>query len=265
MNKSSVADDMGGAGDPPSTFGPTTKGSRLDHLRISAFITALLATSIFLTIVVVNHSHQQAQTSNIRVSGIPSTVSTLLANLMSLSPVPHRLAPDFLLTDQFGGTVSLHSFRGRSVVLEFMDPHCVDICPLVSREFVNAYHDLGAASTHVAFLAVNVNQYFASVANVAAYSNAHQLDSIPSWHFLTGTFVALRAVWRNYGVAVEAPNPRADIVHTSIIYFIDSNGHERYIAVPQADHSSKRTAFLPPESLVAWGRGIAKVVKSMSN
>jgi cytochrome oxidase Cu insertion factor (SCO1/SenC/PrrC family) len=145
-----------------------------------------------------------------------------------------------------------------------MDPHCVDICPLVSQEFVDAFHDLGVTSTHVVFLAVNVNQYFASVANVAAYSNEHQLDSIPSWHFFTGTTGALHAVWRDYGVAVEASNPRADIVHTSVIFFIDSRGRERYIAVPEADHTSKGVAFLPAESLISWGRGIALVVKSLS-
>jgi peroxiredoxin len=46
---------------------------------------------------------------------------------MGLSPVPARPAPGFTLTDQDGRTMSLSSFRGRAVVLEFMDPHCTDI------------------------------------------------------------------------------------------------------------------------------------------
>lgn len=41
----------------------------------------------------------------------------------------------------------------RAVILEFMDTHCVDICPIVSQEFVDAYHDLGATASHAVFLA----------------------------------------------------------------------------------------------------------------
>ena len=263
MTKSSAPDETENAGNMASEKWRMTGRFQLSRLNVAMVSAALVATIVF-TFVLVTHLNQNNQIPNVRVSGIPSTVSTPLANLMSLSPVPPRSAPGFRLTDQKGRNISLLSFRGKDVVLEFMDPHCVDICPLVSQEFVDAFHDLGVTSTHVVFLAVNVNQYFASVANVAAYSNEHQLDSIPSWHFFTGTTGALHAVWRDYGVAVEASNPRADIVHTSVIFFIDSRGRERYIAVPEADHTSKGVAFLPAESLISWGRGIALVVKSLS-
>ena len=94
-----------------------------------------------------------------------------------------------------------------------MDPHCTDICPIVSAEFNDAYRDLGRLAGQVVFAAVNVNQYHHAVADVAAYSRAHQLTSIPSWHFLTGPVPRLRAVWTAYNVAVQAPGPDADIVH----------------------------------------------------
>ena len=48
-------------------------------------------------------------------------------------------------------------YRGKVVVLEFMDPHCTDIYPIVSQEFIDAYHDLGRAAGDVVFAAVNVN------------------------------------------------------------------------------------------------------------
>ena len=41
-----------------------------------------------------------------------------------------------------------------------MDPHCADICPIVSQEFLAAYRDLGAAASHAVFVAVNVNAYY---------------------------------------------------------------------------------------------------------
>ena len=62
---------------------------------------------------------------------------------MELSPVPVRPAPGFILTDQDGRVLPLSAFHGKVVVLEFMDPHCTDICPIVSAECTDAYRDLG--------------------------------------------------------------------------------------------------------------------------
>ena len=182
---------------------------------------------------------------------------------MELSPVPIFGAAAFTLTDQHGRRLSLASFRGRVVVLEFMDTHCVDICPIVSQEFIDAYQDLGKVAPRVVFMAVNVNQYHAGVVDVARYSQEHGLSVIPSWHFFTGTTRQLRAVWRAYGVEVEAPNPNADIIHSSFVYFIDANGRERYLANPMVDHTAKGTAYLPAGPLTSWGRGIALVARSL--
>jgi protein SCO1 len=55
-----------------------------------------------------------------------------------------RPALGFTLTDQDGRTLALSALRSKVVVLEFMDPHCTDICPIVSQEYVDAYRDLGA-------------------------------------------------------------------------------------------------------------------------
>jgi cytochrome oxidase Cu insertion factor (SCO1/SenC/PrrC family) len=200
-----------------------------------------------------------------RPSGIPASVTTGTINLMDLAPVPARPAPGFTLADQDGRALSLSAFRGQVVVLEFMDPHCTDICPLVSQEFVDAYHDLGRSAPNVIFAAVNVNQYYNRVPDVLAYSRAHQLIAIPGWHFLTGPAAALRAVWRAYGVEVQAPSPDADIVHTSAVYFIGPSGTERYLAEPMADHTSSGAAYLPAGQIAAWGRGIALVARTLTS
>ena len=205
---------------------------------------------------VANRYHDQ-KSPLIRVTGIPASVSTSLANLMGLTPVPAKAAPNFRLTDQYGHTLSLQSFRGRAVVIEFMDTHCTDICPIVSQEFIDAYRDLGSAASHVAFLAVNVNRYHASVSDVAKFSNEHRLNSIPSWHFFTGSLADLRAVWKSYGIVVEAPSPTDDVVHSSFIFFIAPDGKERFLANPTDDHNSKGIAYLPNGQLTSWGHGIA--------
>jgi len=149
-------------------------------------------------------------------------------------------------------------------VLEFMDPHCTDICPIVSREFIDAYKDLGAARSRVLFLAVNVNQYHLTVTDVAAFSREQGLTSIPAWHFLTGSFPSLRAIWHNYGEQVYAPGPNADIVHSSFMYFIDPQGRERYLANPMVDHTKSGGSYLPANQLTAWGQGIAMVARQLA-
>jgi cytochrome oxidase Cu insertion factor (SCO1/SenC/PrrC family) len=200
-----------------------------------------------------------------RPTGIPASVSTKLAVMMQLSPVPHQAAPGFTLTDQNGQPVSLASFRGSTVVLTFMDSHCTDICPLVSREFIDAYKDLGTAGRHVVFIAVNVNPYHRAVADVAAYSSAQRLSSIGSWHFVTGSLKSLRAVWSDYQIYVRAPSRNADVIHTSLIYFIDPQGNERYVTSPMVNHTKQGMAYLPPGQLAAWGRGIALVTRAATH
>lgn len=229
---------------------------------LSILAIAVLISGTFAFIAARHHAQQSGITS-IRAGGIPASVSTPIANLMTLSPIPQHPAPNFTLTDQGGRTLSLSSFRGRAVVLEFMDPHCIDICPIVSQEFVDAYHDLGEAAAHVVFMAVNVNQYYASVASMATFTNENQLNTIRSWHFFTGPVNALKSVWNNYGIEVQAPNKNADIVHTSAAYFIDPSGHLRYLATPMADHTASGTAYLPQGSLTSWGKGIALVARSL--
>ncbi|HUZ35525.1 MAG TPA: SCO family protein [Streptosporangiaceae bacterium] len=242
----------------PGRPGRGKPGSRV--LTFGMIAVVLAAAIVVAAYVVVRHRDAAGP----RPSGIPADISTSLANMMLLSPLERQAAPGFTLTDQSGRTMALSSLRGKVVVLEFMDPHCVDICPIVSQEFVDAYHDLGAAASKVVFVAINVNQYHASVADMAAYSRQHALTTIPGWHFFTGPLPALQATWRAYNIEVEAPNPNADIIHTSAVYFIDPQGREAFLASPMVGHTSKGTAFLPAGQLGAWGKGIALIARHLA-
>ena len=62
-----------------------------------------------------------------------------------------------------------------------------------------------------------------------------------------------------------APSPAADIVHTSIVYFIGPDGTERYVAAPMADRTSNGTAYLPASQIAAWGSGIALVARTLTS
>ncbi|HEY5137338.1 MAG TPA: SCO family protein [Candidatus Nanopelagicales bacterium] len=196
--------------------------------------------------------------------GIPSSVSTDTAHLMGLSPVPARAAPDLTLVDQNGQHLSLASLKGKTVVLTLMDPHCVDICPIVSQESLDAYHNLGASAANVVFVAVDVNSFYATVSDVASFSAAHRLNSITSWHFVTGSVADMQKVWDAYDIAVAEKSSTADIIHTNIIYFIDPAGQVRFVADPQVDYTDDGTAYLPTNEIVSWGQGIAQTSLSLT-
>jgi len=232
-------------------------------LTVVAAAGVLILAAVIVLVVTVRH-HRQPAAAELRPSGIPPSVSTSLAELMGLSPVPVRPAPGFTLTDQHGQRLAMSAFSGKVVVLEFMDSHCTDICPLVSAEFVAAYHDLGPLANKVVFAAVNVNPYHATVHDVALFSDEHQLASIPDWHFFTGPLASLQAVWRDYGIEVQARGPNADVLHTSSVFFIGAQGREQYLAEPMADYTGAGAAYLPPGQIAAWGRGIALVARSLA-
>jgi cytochrome oxidase Cu insertion factor (SCO1/SenC/PrrC family) len=258
--------------DGPGTGTPSGSGTSQPAARpggvlrlvlICTALTVLLGAAVAIPAYLISRHHQTSATQP-RVSGIPAEVSTGLANLMTLSPQPRTPAPGFTLTDQDGHRLSLASLRGKVVVLQFMDPHCTDICPIVSQEYVRAYHELGPLASKVVFAAVNVNIYHAGVQDMAKFSRAEGLTTIPDWHFFTGPTPQLRSVWSGYHIEVQAPNPNADIVHTSAVYFIDPAGRERYIASPMVDHTKSGTAYLPAKQIVSWGHGIALIARHLA-
>jgi cytochrome oxidase Cu insertion factor (SCO1/SenC/PrrC family) len=214
--------------------------------------------AVAAAVVLSGRQHELAASAG-RRADIPSGTATLLR----LSPASAGAAPGFTLTDQNGRVLSLSGFRGRAVVLEFMDSRCTGVCPLVSREFIDAYHDLGKANGRVVFVAVNVNQRYDRVADVLAYSRENELSAIPDWYFFTGSVATLRAVWREYGIAVTASGPGGGLVHTATVYFIGPHGTERYTAAPPAGSAGSSAAYLPPGEISGWGRGIAQVVRAM--
>lgn len=198
-------------------------------------------------------------------SNSAATAGTTRDDFMGLASAQGMPAPDIRLPDQTGQTISLSGLeeQGKVVVLEFMDSHCTDICPIVSHEFVVAHQQLGSAASRVAFVAVNVNPFHLAQADVAAFSNEQGLSEVPEWHFLTGSVAQLQDAWKKYGVAVQAPNPNVDVVHSDNMYFIDPTGHQRWIALPTEDHTADGTAYLPAAQVRQWGVDIASVVRQM--
>lgn len=267
---------------PKTEASPASSGSDRPHRtkrwRLPVACVVLVAAVAGFASFAVLRSHGQDTSAQqplslIRPSGIPPAVSTHLAAIMGLSPVPSKAAPNFTLTDQHGRTISLSSFRGHPVVLTFFDPKCVTLCPLVAEELVDAEHDaerdLARAHLSAVFIAVNVNRHALSVATVAAFTNEHQLETIPTWHFFTGPLTTLQHVWAEYGVEVETRivHGQWTVVHSSIVYFISPSGKERFLVSPGADYGKTPThrAYLPASTVRTFGRGVSLVAEAVAH
>jgi hypothetical protein len=121
------------------------------------------------------------------------------------------------------------------VVLAFVDSRCTSICPLTTLSMTEARSMLGpAAAAHVQLLGIDANPDATKVADVRAYSSAHQM--LRSWDFLTGSPHQLAAVWRAYHVYVAAS--RGNIDHEPAIYLIDGRGRERTLYLTQMAYAS---------------------------
>lgn len=145
-----------------------------------------------------------------------------------------RPAPDFTLDDQFGRPVSLHSFRGKVVILAFNDSECTTICPLTTQAMLDARAMLGKAASRVQLLGVDANPTATSVEDVLSYSQLHGM--LHAWHFLTGSLAQLKRVWKSY--AIEAAVERGQITHTQALFVIDSRGHEAKVYLTQQSYAS---------------------------
>ena len=145
-------------------------------------------------------------------------------------------APDFRLVDHRGDTVTLSNFRGKVVVLTFMDTRCDETCPLTAFELRTAYKSVSNIKEEVVFLGVNVNRNFNQPEDAAAFTAQHSLEEIPTWHFLTGDPEQLEPVWEAYSIEVrppEEPEEEEDFEHTPGVYIIDPDGHLRwYVSTP---------------------------------
>ncbi len=135
------------------------------------------------------------------------------------------LAPEFVLRDQRGRLTSLAQFRGKVVVLAFIDPECTELCPLTTKSMVDALKMLGpTAASQVQLLGIDANPEKTQVADVAAYTREHELQG--HWRFLTGSRTQLEKVWHEYHVYVAVKKNSDDVVHESVVFVINQDGYE---------------------------------------
>lgn len=194
-----------------------TKGLRLSHWHVWG-AALVLGVAIGLVIVLV---HRHGKTT-------AATAPPLHA--ATTWPAGARVAPGFRLVDAKGAPISLRRFRGRQVLVTFIDPVCRDLCPLEAKTLMAAVRAL-PASQRPAIVAVSVNPWADKPAN-------YRLDAAhwglgPEWHWAVGTKAQLARVWHAYKIGWEATSKTVagvtvhDVAHTEGAYLVDASGHER--------------------------------------
>lgn len=133
-----------------------------------------------------------------------------------------RPAPAVTLRDQHGRTVSLASFRGRTVALMFLDSLCKQACPIEGRLMAAAYRGV-PARLRPQIVIVSVDPAGDTPRTVAAALRKWTLPASTTW--LMGTRAQLRRVWKDYLITVQPGS--GDIVHSTAVYLLDQRGDER--------------------------------------
>jgi protein SCO1 len=141
-----------------------------------------------------------------------------------------RRAPDFRLVDQSGGPVSLAAYRGRPLIVTFIDPLCRNFCPLEAKQLNELVRSLPPRS-RPGIAAVSVNVYGDARRNLL--QDVARWRLVPQWRWAVGSGRELASVWRRYRIGVLVTTKTIagvrvhEISHTEAAYVVDGSGYER--------------------------------------
>lgn len=159
---------------------------------------------------------------NSRTDGSGSTTALPVGGLMGQATWRSgvRGAPDFTLPDQTGRATALSSFRGRELLLTFLDPRCLHACPRAARSLAASLRLLPEGA-RPAVVVVSRGRDGVRPALVRRAARMLGIDVAPGWRWLFGSRDQLEPVWRAYGVVAAGSSRR------SVAYVIDRSGYER--------------------------------------
>lgn len=141
-----------------------------------------------------------------------------------------RRAPGIRLTGENGGPISLAAYRGRPVIVTFVDPLCRDLCPLAAHVINQVDRDLPSAQ-RPEIIAVSVDVYADTHADLS--EDFRRWDLVPQWHWAIGSSRQLRAVWARYHVNVSVDTKTIAgttvhfVTHDEEAFVVDRSGHLR--------------------------------------
>jgi cytochrome oxidase Cu insertion factor (SCO1/SenC/PrrC family) len=159
--------------------------------------------------------HPHAATTAAQVNITPST------NVIG-SPLTRQTTPPLTgLVDQNGTPISLADEKGHVVLVAFMDPLCVNLCPILGRDIVAVEQALPKTIKPVLLIvSVMPDRTAADVKQFIKTNLTAQWD--PGWHWLLGPDAALQITWLKWGEPLEVPK-------TNYLDVIDPQGYLRVV------------------------------------
>jgi len=166
----------------------------------------------------------------LRSSSPADSSTTMMGGAATTWPAGKQKAPAFSLRDQSGKTVSLAAYRGRPLIVTFLDPLCRNYCPIEASRLNDVVRSLPPGS-RPAIVAVSVNVF----GNAPRYlvQDIHKWKLGSEFRWGVGTPSQLRSVWQNYDIGVLDQAKKIagvevhNIVHTEAAYVVDASGYER--------------------------------------
>jgi cytochrome oxidase Cu insertion factor (SCO1/SenC/PrrC family) len=137
------------------------------------------------------------------------------------APLTRQTTPALAdLTDQNGKAISLSDEKGHIVLVAFMDPLCLNLCPVLGRDIVAVEQALPKTIKPV-LLIVSVESG-RTAADVQRFINTNLSTKWePGWHWLIGpSDAALKLTWLAWGEPLEDPK-------TNYLDIIDPQGYLR--------------------------------------
>lgn len=196
---------------PSGSLGGITRSKRGQALLVVLALAGGLGIGALMSLTL----HPRATTTAAQVAITPS------ANVIG-APLTRQPTPPLTgLVDQYGHTVSLADERGHVVLLAFMDPLCVNLCPILGRDIVAVEQALPKAIKPVLLIvSVMPDRTAANVAHFIKTNLTAQWD--PGWHWLLGPDATLKITWLQWGEPLEPPK-------TNYLDVIDPQGYVRVI------------------------------------
>lgn len=142
--------------------------------------------------------------------------------------IVNREPPQFDLQDADGRPVSLASFKGKVVVLHFIDGHCTDLCPLHSELLAKIQKTIDgtAMRNQVQFVSITINPSQDTPDILNKYGPLHGFDPA-NWVFLTTRpgqpEDATRKLAEQLGQKFTK-TADGDFIHGVVTYVVDRNG-----------------------------------------
>lgn len=191
------------------------------------FILVFIVGAVVATLMI----NQQNEKADILPIYNPSEVNPELVDESLQNKGTGHVISDFSLTNHLGQEVSLSSYKGKILVVDFFFVSCPSICPKMTSQLERVQKKF-KGDGELMILSHTVLPEKDTVEVLANYADLHEAD--PSqWHFLTGDKKEIyRLARKSYFVVKEAgpdegDGGESDFIHTENFVLVDKKGRIR--------------------------------------